>query len=153
MLGAEGSPRLADTTAVEDQHMRQHRPVRPWKERHEIALDLLGVRMPAEAEAPAQSNDVRVYNNTHVDAERVAQHDVGGLAGDARQLEQLIAIGQGGKAKTFYREAADSAGAGGLAGPQPLTLHMVIGDEVRLFMKDGEVVRDRMETRELGGTR
>ena len=58
-----------------------------------------------------------------------------------RQLDQLIARGQ---ARTFYRAAPDSAVAGGgAARPQPLDLHYVVGDEVRLFMKDGEV--DRME--------
>ena len=63
-----------------------------------------------------------------------------------RQLDVLIARGQ---ARTFYRAAPDSEGAGagaatgGTAAPQPLDLHYVVGDEVRLFMKDGEV--DRME--------
>ena len=58
-----------------------------------------------------------------------------------RQLDQLIARSQ---ARTFYRAAPDSAAAGGgAAGPQPLDLHYVVGDEVRFFMKDGEV--DRME--------
>ena len=60
------------------------------------------------------------------------------------QLDVLIARGH---AKTFYRAAPDSVGAGvaaaGAAEPPPLDLHYVGGDEVRLFMKDGEV--DRME--------
>ena len=56
-----------------------------------------------------------------------------------RQLELLIARGQ---ARTFYRTAPDSVG-GRAAEPQALDLHYVVGDEVRLFMKDGEV--DRME--------
>jgi len=70
-----------------------------------------------------------------------------------RQLDLLIALGLDGQAKTFYREAPDSAGtgagvgagaaAGDRAEPPPLTFHYVIGDEVRLFMKDGEV--ERME--------
>jgi lipopolysaccharide export system protein LptA len=63
-----------------------------------------------------------------------------------RQLDLLIARGLGGQAKTFYRVAPDSVGAGPAAGaPEPpqLDLHYVTGDEVRLFMKDGEV--DRME--------
>ena len=57
-----------------------------------------------------------------------------------RQLDLLIALGH---AKTFYRSAPDSAAAARTVEPQPLELHYVSGDEVRLFMKDGEV--DRME--------
>ncbi len=54
-----------------------------------------------------------------------------------RQLDLLIARGQ---ARTFYRTTPESVRAGE---PQALDLHYVVGDEVRLFMKDGEV--DRME--------
>ncbi len=57
-----------------------------------------------------------------------------------RQLDLLIALGN---ARTFYRSAPDSAAAAGAVEPPPLELHYVSGDEVRLFMKDGEV--DRME--------
>ena len=57
-----------------------------------------------------------------------------------RQIDLLIARGQ---ARSFYRSAPESAVASGAAGPQALELNYVIGDEVRLFMKDGEV--ERME--------
>ena len=52
----------------------------------------------------------------------------------------LVARGQ---ARSFYRSAPDSAAVGGATGPQALELNYVIGDEVRLYMKDGEV--ERME--------
>ena len=58
------------------------------------------------------------------------------------QLELLIALGQGGRAKAYYRAAPDSV-APGAPEPPPLDLHYVMGDEVRLLMRDGEV--DRME--------
>ncbi|SUZ67618.1 uncharacterized protein METZ01_LOCUS20472 [marine metagenome] len=58
------------------------------------------------------------------------------------QLELLIALGQGGQAKAYYRAAPDSV-APGAPKPPPLDLHYVMGDEVRLLMRDGEV--DRME--------
>ena len=57
-----------------------------------------------------------------------------------RQIDLLVARGQ---ARSFYRSAPESAVAGGVAEPQALELNYVIGDEVRLFMKDGEV--ERME--------
>jgi hypothetical protein len=55
------------------------------------------------------------------------------------RLDLLVA--QGG-ARSFYRSAPDSTPAPG-ADPSPLELNYVIGDEIRLFMGDGEV--DRME--------
>ena len=58
------------------------------------------------------------------------------------QLDVLIARGQ---AKTFFREAPDSAAAGDAAEPPALVLHYVVGDEVRLFMKDGEIDRYEVE--------
>ena len=57
-----------------------------------------------------------------------------------RQMDLLVAHG---KARSFYRSAPDSAAAGGVTGPEALELNYVIGDEIRLFMKDGEV--ERME--------
>ena len=56
-----------------------------------------------------------------------------------RQLDLLVARGD---AKSFYRAAPDSAAAEA-AEPCPPELNYVLGDEVRLFMKDGEV--ERME--------
>jgi lipopolysaccharide export system protein LptA len=57
-----------------------------------------------------------------------------------RQMDLLVARGE---ARSFYRSAPESAGASGATGAQALELNYVIGDEVRLFMKDGEV--ERME--------
>lgn len=80
----------------------------------------------------------------------VTFHSVSADSGDAptggpeateptrRQIDLLVARG---RARSFYRSAPESAGAG--PGPQALELNYVIGDEVRLFMKDGEV--ERME--------
>lgn len=53
-----------------------------------------------------------------------------------RQIDLLVARGG---ARSFYRSAPESALADGAAGPQELELNYVIGDEIRLFMKDGEV--------------
>ena len=56
-----------------------------------------------------------------------------------RQLDLLVATGE---ARSFYRSEPDSVAAGSGA-VEALELNYVVGDEVRLFMKDGEV--DRME--------
>ena len=55
-----------------------------------------------------------------------------------RQIDLLVARGE---ARSFYRSAPEPAVAGGVAGPPALELNYVIGDEVRLYMKDGEVQR------------
>ena len=60
--------------------------------------------------------------------------------GESRYRLDLL-VAQGG-ARSFYRSAADSTAEPG-ASPSPLELNYVIGDEIRLFMDNGEV--DRME--------
>ncbi len=55
------------------------------------------------------------------------------------RLDKLVAQGA---ARSFYRSAPDSTSTPG-GGQGPLELNYVLGDEIRLFMKDGEV--DRME--------
>ena len=69
-------------------------------------------------------------------------HATDGSEGERRnrEIDLLVARGQ---ARSFYRSAPDSAAASGATGPQALELNYVIGDEVRLYMKDGEV--ERME--------
>ena len=54
------------------------------------------------------------------------------------EIDLLVAHGQ---ARSFYRSAPDSAAGVGAGGPETLELNYVIGDEVRLYMKDGEVQR------------
>lgn len=55
------------------------------------------------------------------------------------RLDKLVAKGA---ARSFYRSAPDSTATPG-SGQSPVELNYVLGDEIRLFMKDGEV--DRME--------
>ena len=57
-----------------------------------------------------------------------------------RQMDRLVARGY---ARSFYRSTPETAVADRAIGPEELELSYVIGDEVRLFMKDGEV--ERME--------
>ncbi len=61
------------------------------------------------------------------------------------RLDKLVAQGA---ARSFYRSAPDSSSTPG-GGQGPLELNYVLGDEIRLFMKDGEV--DRMEVDDATG--
>jgi len=56
------------------------------------------------------------------------------------QLHLLVARGE---ARSFYRSPPDSVATEAGEGPQCLDLNYVIGDEIRLFMKEGEI--ERME--------
>ena len=69
-----------------------------------------------------------------------SQDGAEGSESRGREIDLLVARGQ---ARSFYRSSPDSAAVGGATGPQDLELNYVIGDEVRLYMKDGEV--ERME--------
>ncbi len=85
-----------------------------------------------------------IEGDTIIATFRSVSADLGDPPTDAepteRQIDLLVARGQ---ARSFYRSAPEPAVAGGAAGPQALELNYVIGDEVRLFMRDGEV--ERME--------
>ncbi len=71
-------------------------------------------------------------------------------AAGERRLDRLVA--QGG-ARSFYRTTSDTGTGTGTASPTPdsgpLELNYVLGDEIRLFMQDGEV--DRMEVDQARG--
>ena len=56
---------------------------------HQVLLDPLGLGRAGEAEPHRQPLDVRVDDDPLGDPERGPQHDVGGLARDARQRGQL----------------------------------------------------------------
>jgi hypothetical protein len=85
-----------------------------------------------------------IEGDTIIATFRSVSGDLGDAPTDAepreRQIDLLVARGQ---ARSFYRSAPESPVAGGAVGPQALELNYVIGDEVRLFMRDGEV--ERME--------
>lgn len=82
---------LAGAAPVEDEEVREEAPGIPWEELHEALLDFgdAGVR-GREGEAACEALDVGVDNNAVVDVEAVAEDDVGGLAGDAAEGEELL---------------------------------------------------------------
>ena len=59
---------------------------------HQIALDLHRVGVPRQAQPLAEPGDVRIDDHAAGNAERRAQHHVGRLAPDARQLHQRVQV-------------------------------------------------------------
>src|SRR4028118_2432679 len=81
---------LADTAAVQDQEVREDRPV-PLRDRlHEVPLYLLRVVVGGEPEPVGEPPDVGVDHDALVDPEGVAEHHVGGLAPDAWQGHEVF---------------------------------------------------------------
>ena len=71
-------------------------------------------------------------------------------AAGERRLDRLVAQGE---ARSFYRTTSDTGTGTGIANSTPdsgpLELNYVLGNEIRLFMQDGEV--DRMEVDQASG--
>ena len=51
ILGTGAATCFAHASTVPDDQVTEHAPVRPRKERHEVAFDLLGIRFFGESEA------------------------------------------------------------------------------------------------------
>ena len=72
-----------------DHQVREDRPIFLWNQLHEILLDLVGTGLLCETKPRGDTLHVRVHYYPFVYTERVAEHDVGGLASDAGNLHQL----------------------------------------------------------------
>ena len=89
--GQSGYACLADVAAVQQQPVMRVEQVFGRHAAQQLLLDLARVRAPGEPEPMGDAEDVRVDRHRRL-AERAVQHDVGGLAPDARQLLQRLAI-------------------------------------------------------------
>src|SRR5581483_9093835 len=79
-------PRHAHAAPVEDERVREPGPPVAGDERHEVALDLVGLPLGGEPEKPGDPLHVRVHHDPLVLAEPGAQHHVGRLAAHAGEL-------------------------------------------------------------------
>ena len=74
---------------MEDESVAQHVPLGLREEGHQIALDFFRRGLGGPTEALRNALNVRVDDDALGSAECDAEHDVGRLASDARQLDQL----------------------------------------------------------------
>src|SRR5665213_1473486 len=80
---------LADAAAMEDEGVGRARPARLGHRVAELLLDDDGVVAFGDADAIGHAKHVPIDRKSG-DAERVAEHDVGGLPADARQLDKGV---------------------------------------------------------------
>ena len=66
-----------------DEPVTEQRPLFLRHQRHQFRLDFLRRLLLRQPKPLRQPRDMRVHDHTGVDAKRIAQDDVGGLAPDA----------------------------------------------------------------------
>src|ERR1700730_8046736 len=77
--------RLANAPAMPNQLMRKNDPLILRNDLHQVLLYFLGIRVASEVQPPGQALYVSIDHNARRDAEGRPEHDVGGLARDARK--------------------------------------------------------------------
>ncbi|CAG6397921.1 hypothetical protein SCOCK_60254 [Actinacidiphila cocklensis] len=149
---------MADPAAVEDDAMRQHRPLRLREEPRDVLLDLLRVLGGGPAEAPGQPSEVGVHGDPRY-AEGVAEDNVGRLAADAGQLDQVFEAAGDLAAEVVAQRRGQAEHRAGLGaeesrGPQDLLQRRRIGRRHRLRRRiQREQRRRRLVHPQVGGLR
>src|SRR5688500_11038851 len=82
--------RVANSSAVEDENVRDIRPFIARKERHQLALDLYRILLLCQAEADAEPSHVGIDDDSLASSECVSENDIGGFPSDTRQHAQLL---------------------------------------------------------------
>lgn len=80
---------MADPAAVEDDPVREHRPLALREDRTDLRLDLLRVLLLGQLPAAHQSTEMGVHRDPR-HTERIAEDHVGGLAAHSGQLHQVL---------------------------------------------------------------
>ncbi len=126
---------MAAPAAMPDQLVGQRGPVLAREERHKVGLNAIGISLFGPAEAARESAHMRVHGNARC-AERIAEHNVGGLATDPRQGDQILKPIGHLPAKVIAQGLRKTLNAGGLGAVEPRGL-----DERLKFFTIGARVR------------
>lgn len=78
----------ATTSSMPDQPVTEHRPLFLWNKFLEIPFNFFRSRCFGEAQSIGKSLYVGVDNDPFVDAECIAEHDIGGLSTDTSQFDK-----------------------------------------------------------------
>src|ERR1700730_18221088 len=114
-LRAARRPGEANPTSVQDQAQAEPGPLFGRQHLRHLGLDLDRIAALGKTQAPRQSLDVRVDGKPG-DAEGDAEHDIGGLATDARQGDEIFDPG--------WYLAAESLEKGGTGPDDGFGLHV-----------------------------
>jgi len=79
-----------DPAAMENQQVRNERPVIPWDERHENLFYFDGVSLVGESKPDTKPAHVSVDDNSIIDIECIAKHDVRSLSSHTGKIHQLF---------------------------------------------------------------
>src|SRR5687768_9985475 len=82
--------RVANSSAVKDENVRNIRPFVARKERHQLALDLYRILLLRQAEADAEPSHVGIDDDSLASSECVSKNDIGGFPSDTGKLDQLL---------------------------------------------------------------
>jgi len=81
---------FADGPTVKDEEVGDEGPFVPGNESAELLLDLVLFFTLRQSEPVGHPGDVSVHRDSLTEAEDISQHDVGRLAPDARQADELL---------------------------------------------------------------
>ena len=144
---AIASARLACAATVEDQEVREQTPLWLREKCHEIAFDRHWGGGIGERKSVRQSIHMRVHDDAHVTVETIAQHDVGGLARDAAQEQQLVHGARNFTAKLFDQQTTTGVDRFGLVAKEPDRAHIGFDLERRRARKRVRCWKRREECR------
>src|ERR1700682_45287 len=105
-LRATWGPGDADSAPMQDQPQAAPRPFRRWDQLRDVGFDLDGVGALGQPKAPREPLDVGIDREAR-HAEGDTEYDIGGLAADPGQRDQVVDV-----ARDLAAEALDQRRAG-----------------------------------------
>src|SRR5687768_9063168 len=82
--------RIANSSAVKDENVRDVRPILTRKERHQLLLDFDRVLLRSQAKSHAEPSHMGIDDDSFTSSECVSENYVGGLPSDTGELDQLL---------------------------------------------------------------
>ena len=140
---------------MSDHPVAEASPLRLWDEWEQIALDFVAVLLGGESEPLTQSHDMRIDDDSGLDREGVSEYDVGCLAGDSGELEQIFHAIRNSAAEPFHDRLAGPLNAAGFVAvkvdPRDVSFEfgkirdrIILGTLVLLEQIDGNFVDERI---------
>lgn len=127
---ALGNPRDTDPPAMENEQMRQHRPILSWKDLHQLLLGFDRICLGRKSQPQADTTDMGIHNYALVCIEGISENHVCGFSSHTREPNELVHC-----ARNFTAMRLDDA-----PGHADETLRLVVEKPCR-FYELGEFLR------------